>query len=369
MSVTRIPVEIPDAPYEVVVGRGLLNDIGKETRRVTTAPGAALITDYDVAGLYAAKVDIGLARSEFRVVPMKVPSGETSKSWQRCGELLEAMASNRIGRDDIVVALGGGVVGDLAGFASAVYLRGVGFVQVPTTLLAMVDSSVGGKTGVDLIAGKNLVGAFKQPLAVIADTEVLDTLPDSEWTSGMAEVVKSAIIDGEDFMSWLEANGPALDERAPEAVDEIVGRCVRFKASVVASDERECGMRECLNYGHTLGHALEKVLGYGAVSHGVAVAEGIRFASRVSIDLAGASPAFAKRQDGMLDAAGLQEQGFSADPKDLLEAMHSDKKARGGEVRMVLASAPGVWTCETVSDTVMAAHLEAWASARRGEQA
>lgn len=365
MSRVRVPVAVPGANYDVVIGGGVLDDLGATVSEATKAANIALVTDTKVAPLYGIKVTTQLARAGFNVTDLTVPSGESSKSWPMAGQLLEELAAKRLGRGDVVVALGGGVIGDLAGFAAAVYMRGIDFIQVPTTLLAMVDSSVGGKTAVDLAAGKNLVGAFKQPLVVLADTDVLQTLPDGEWQSGMAEVVKSGILDGEEFTGWLEDNAEALSTREPGSVAEAVRRCVAFKAGVVARDEREEGPRESLNYGHTLGHAIEKVAGYGVITHGAAVAEGMRFAARVSMDVAGASAEFVRRQDQLLDRSGLGPLSEWFDPADILQAMRSDKKSRDGRVRMVLTDAPGSWRCDAVADEVVLAHLEAWASKKR----
>lgn len=363
----RVPIEVPGAAYEVIIGEGELANAGQHAKTVTGARRLALVTDSNVAARYGLGLDTALARAGFDVTDMTIPAGEGSKEWGLAGELVEAFSAAGLGREDAVIALGGGVVGDLAGFAAAIYLRGVGFLQVPTTLLGMVDSSVGGKTGIDLSAGKNLVGAFKQPLVVVADTALLASLPAVEWASGLGEVAKSAVLDGEEFTNWLEANLDGVASRSSEVSSEMVARCVRFKAAVVARDEKEEGPRECLNYGHTLGHALEKVLGYGAVAHGAAVAEGMRFAARVAMDVAGAAPEFVKRQDRLLDALGLPGLEVTAPVDQLLDAMHADKKARGGVVRMVLVPRPGEWRCEAVPDTVMRAHLEAWASTKAGE--
>ena len=247
-----------------VIGPELLEDVGELVRLV--APGArkvAIITDNNVGDLFGLTVERKLIEAGFDVHPLSVAAGEASKSWAVAGEVLEALAELRLDRDDLVLALGGGVIGDLAGFVAATYLRGISFVQVPTTLLAQVDSSVGGKTGVDLRAGKNLAGAFKQPLLVIADTSTLSLLPEPEWASGLAEIAKSAVVDGEEFLGWLEENAAALVARDEAAVNEAVKRSVGFKSRVVTADETEAGPRECLNYGHTFGHALEKVSGYG----------------------------------------------------------------------------------------------------------
>lgn len=364
MTVRCIKVDVPGAAYEVVIGRGCIREVGARLAEAHRPCKVALISDETVAERYGTAVDSALARSGFSVTSMSVPAGEQSKSWEMAGQILEALASSRFGRDDLVVALGGGVVGDLAGFVAGVYMRGITFAQLPTTLLAMVDSSVGGKTAVDLPAGKNLVGAFKQPVVVIADTALLDTLPEREWASGLAEVAKSAVLDGEEFAGWLEQNAAGVSRREPDLVEEVVARCVAFKASVVARDETEEGPRECLNYGHTLGHAIEKVAGYGVYTHGAAVAEGMRFAARVSADMAGASAEFVRRQDRLLDALGLPPMRDSWDVAALQAAMYSDKKAREGVVRMVLVERPGAWSCRPVGETVVNAHLKAWAASR-----
>jgi len=364
---TTIRVDVPGAAYDVLVGDGVIARVGELVRARSGAARAMIVTDSVVEGLHGMPVSVALSQAEFSTDSLTVPAGETSKSWSLAGELLEGFARRGIDRGDLCVALGGGVVGDLAGFVAAVYLRGIDYVQVPTTLLAMVDSSVGGKTAVDLAAGKNLAGAFKQPLLVVADTAVLASLSDDQWQSGLAEVAKSAVLDGEEFLAWMEANASALVRRDPDAVAEAVIRCVRFKAGVVARDEREEGPRECLNYGHTLGHALETVLGYGTITHGAAVAEGMRFAVRLSVELAGADTSFVRRQDRLLDSLGLTALSLRAEPSALMAAMRGDKKSRGGVARMVLVSGPGEWLCERVVDETASAHLDAWASTKKGE--
>ena len=369
MSSDRIHAGVDGSPYEIVVGERLLESCGTILAEVTNAKRVSLITDSRVGELYGPQVSAHLASVGFEVHALSVAPGEESKSWAVAGQLLEAMARDGIERGDAVVALGGGVVGDLAGFAAATYLRGIGFAQIPTTLLAQVDSSIGGKTGVDLSVGKNLAGAFKQPLVVIADTAVLSTLSDDEWASGLGEVAKSAVISGDDFLGWLEAHGEGLASRENEVCAEAVRRCAVFKAGIVAADEREADARECLNYGHTLGHAMEKVAGFGTLSHGVAVTEGMRFAARLSVEAGHASMAFVERQDRLLDALGLPAVETRLEPDALLAAMHSDKKARDGQVRFVLMDAPGLWRCEPVSETMLKEHLTAWAeSKRRGQE-
>jgi 3-dehydroquinate synthase len=359
-----VKVDVASAPYDVLVGPDALLEVGQRVADVSQAKKLALVSDGNVAELFGARVGASLVTAGFDVFPLSVAPGEASKSWQVAGELLQAFAHVGLGRRDLVVALGGGVVGDLAGFAAATYLRGVDFVQLPTSLLAQVDSSVGGKTGVDLPEGKNLVGAFKQPRLVVADTEILRSLPDVEWASGLAEVAKSAVIAGEGFLGWLEANAAGLRVRENHVTTDAVVRCVRFKAGVVSSDEREEGARECLNYGHTLGHAIEKVAGYGVLPHGLAVAEGMRFAARLSVEAAHGGLDFVQRQDRLLDGMLLPPMRESFDPSELLEAMHSDKKARNGRVRFVLADGPGLWRCETVPDTMIMEHLTAWSESK-----
>ena len=366
MSERRVRVETLSQSYDVIIGSGLLADAGRLVSEVCSADRIAVVTDANVAELFGQRLVAQVASKGFELHPLTVAAGEASKSWEVVGQLLEAFASLGISRTDAVMALGGGVVGDLAGFAAAAYLRGVDFIQVPTTLLAQVDSSVGGKTGVDLRAGKNLAGAFKQPLVVLADTDTLLSLPESEWRSGLAEVAKSAVISGEEFLRWLEARTEQLSVRETGVTADTVQRCVEFKSSVVSTDEREEGVRECLNYGHTLAHAIEKVAGYGVVSHGAAVAEGIRFASRLAVEVLGAPREFVARQDALLDRLGLNglESVWSVD--ELLSAMHSDKKAREGRIRFVLADAAGSWRCEAVDDVKVREHLTAWAASKGG---
>jgi 3-dehydroquinate synthase len=274
--------------------------------------------------------------------------------------LLEAFSERGIGRDDVVIALGGGVVGDLAGFCAATYARGIGLVQVPTTLLAQVDSSIGGKTGVDLPRGKNLVGAFWPPLAVITDTTCLESLPEAEWASGLAEVAKSAILDGESSFGTLSRDSAALAGRDASAVDRAVLMAAALKVRIVSDDERESGAREALNLGHTLGHAIEQVAGYGVVAHGVAVAEGIRFAARLAEEVLRVDPGWAAEQDRLLEGLGLVRGGCAYAPAEILSAMRADKKARGGEIRFVMSTGPGEWQVRPVTDAVLMAGLDKW---------
>ncbi len=356
----RLAVATPSASYDVLVGEDLLAASGGLVRGVSGAGRCVLVTDENVQARYGELVSGSLAEAGFGVVEIVVPPGERSKGWEPAGEVLESMAEARLERTDLVVALGGGVVGDLAGFCAAVYLRGVDYVQLPTTLLAQVDSSVGGKTGVDLRAGKNLAGAFKQPRLVLADSGSLGTLPEAEWRSGLAEVAKVAMLTGPELVEWMTRNGGRLAEREAGAVREAVLAAVRHKIDVVTADEHEAGLRESLNYGHTLGHAIERVAGYGAVPHGVAVAEGMRFAARLSERVLGSGPDLASSQDALLDALGIERPIYPRDVAALVDAMHADKKARGGTVRFALLSAAGHFRAVPVNDEVLARELQLW---------
>lgn len=365
MPATKVVVNIPgEAPYDIRIGEGLIEGLGdylKGLSNIAVAPQLLVITDSNVAPLYLASAKESLKRAGFRVSDITVEAGEESKSVAVASEIWEAMAGLGLTRDCAVVALGGGVVGDLAGFVGSTYMRGIPIVQVPTTLLAMVDSSVGGKTGVNLEAGKNLVGTFTQPVYVCACTTTLVTLPEREWACGCAEVAKSAVIDSDDFFFWLLAHAEPLQQRDPATVAEAIARCVTFKANVVAQDKTEsAGIRECLNYGHTLGHAIETLAGYGVYSHGAAVAEGMRFAARLGESLVGTSAEFVRTQDELLDSLGLPALEWRAPASDMLEAMQRDKKARAGAVRFVLPRDVGDWVLATVDDLILLEELEKW---------
>jgi len=353
-------------PYDVVIAGGLLDRTGSLLARVLEAATVAVVADETVADLYLDRVEESITSAGFRVVSVVVPPGEASKSWSTAGDVLERLAAAGVDRRDAILALGGGVIGDLAGFCAATYMRGITFAQAPTTLLAQVDSSVGGKTGVDLAAGKNLAGAFIQPAIVVADTAALMTLPAEEWSSGLAEVAKNAVLDGEESLSWIESAGSVLVAREPAHVAEAVRMSVAFKGGVVARDEREAGPRESLNLGHTLAHALEKVAGYGSISHGRAVAEGVRFAARLGERIGVSGQAMRQRQEHLLDALGLERRPEVYDADELRSAMSSDKKARGGRPRFVFAVAPGEFVVTHVEESVLAEELESWARGVEG---
>ena len=326
-----------DRSYPIAVGSGVLERLPAALRGLR----GLVVTDAHVDACHGARVMDLLGTDWGKIV---VPPGEATKSAAAWADLLERIAAAKLDRQGVLVALGGGVVGDLVGFAAASYMRGIRFVQVPTSLLAMVDSSVGGKTGINLAAGKNLVGAFHQPIGVFADTDVLATLPPREFAAGMAEVVKYGVALDAAFFGWLEQNAMAIQARDPAALEQMVARCCELKADVVARDEREGGLRAVLNFGHTLGHAIEKVTGFGAVLHGEAVALGMPFALAWSIEAKGFDPKDAGRVVFLLAKFGLNIAALkpkNLDWRALRDAMGRDKKAQGGAVRFVLCDRLG----------------------------
>ena len=317
--------------YPIWVGTGVLDRLPEAMQGLR----GLVVTDAHVDGVLGSRV-MGLLGKEWGKVVL--PPGESTKSALRWAELLERIAAARLDRNGVLAALGGGVVGDLAGFAAASYMRGIRFVQIPTSLLAMVDSSVGGKTGINLGAGKNLAGAFHQPMAVFADTDALATLPAREFAAGMAEVVKYGVALDAEFFGWLERNAAAIRARETAALERMVSRCCRIKADVVSKDEREGGLRAVLNFGHTMGHAIEKASGFAGVLHGEGVAMGLVYALELSAKLRGFPAAEVRRAIALLrtfelpvaPAPGLAWETLRA-------AMGVDKKAAGGRVRFVLS--------------------------------
>ena len=333
-GIRTIEVELGTRRYPVWIGRGLLAD-GARWRARLRGRHALVVSNRTVAPLYLERVAQGLDGLHWSSFLLE--DGEIHKNFANVGHVLEALASLGATRDACVIALGGGVVGDLAGFAAACWMRGIDFVQMPTTLLAMVDSSVGGKTGVNLPAGKNLAGAFHQPRAVIADIDTLGTLPGREYRAGLAEVVKGAAIGDPAFFGWLEAHADALAARDDDTVAEAIARKVRYKAGVVARDETEQGERALLNLGHTFGHALETAGNYTALLHGEAVAIGMLLAARLSERLGMSPAADTARMQRLLARLGLPVAcPVDADPQQLLGLMRLDKKNTAGTLRLIL---------------------------------
>lgn len=333
-------LEFPGRPVRsrVVIARGALARLGPFVRSLTRARHVVLVTDRRVAGLHAAAAERSLRGAGIAVDRLVVPAGEAAKRAGVLERVWESLARCGLGRDGAIVALGGGVVGDLAGFAAATWLRGVPWVAVPTTVLAQVDASVGGKTAIDLAAGKNLVGTFHQPAGVLADPDTLLTLPARQRRNGLAEVVKTGFIADAALWRWLEARLDELDAGEPAVLAGAVTRSVAAKARIVQADERERagGGRTALNFGHTLAHAIEATLGYRRLLHGEAVAIGMRAAAWLSVRVAGLAPESHIRLEAALDHLGLPVTMPPLAMTDLLAAMRHDKKRAHGEVRWVL---------------------------------
>ena len=322
-----------DRSYPIHIGAGLLER--PELYRPYLGGGsAAIVTNDVVAPLYLSKLKQAL--QGVRVIEILVADGEGAKDWPTLEKILDALLAARCGRDTLLVALGGGVVGDLAGFAAAVYQRGIPFLQVPTTLLAQVDSSVGGKTAINHARGKNMIGAFHQPRAVISDVATLDTLPDRELRAGLAEVIKHALALDLAFVEWLEGNIQDVLNRERLALAYVVKRCCELKARIVAADERESGVRALLNFGHTFGHAIEAAQGYGKWLHGEAVAAGMVCAAKLSQRACAFSPSDTQRLARLLAAAQLPIEPPRIPVERWLDLMARDKKVEGGALRFVL---------------------------------
>jgi 3-dehydroquinate synthase len=333
-----LSVALGSRAYPIHIGSGLIS------RAELYAPhlaggSAAIVTDGVVAPLYLETVRLALRGA--RVAEIVVPHGEQAKSWETLNRVFDALLEARCGRDTLIVALGGGVIGDLAGFAAAVYQRGVAFVQVPTTLLAQVDSSVGGKTAINHALGKNMIGAFHQPRAVISDVATLDTLPERELRAGLAEVIKHGLTLDAAFVEWLERNIEVLRARQREPLIHAVRRSCELKARIVAEDERESGARALLNFGHTFGHAIEAATGYGPWLHGEAVAAGMVMAAELSALMGHLRKIEVSRVRELLKRAGLPVNGPAVAPERLLELMTLDKKAAKGRTRFVVLEAIG----------------------------
>jgi 3-dehydroquinate synthase len=348
-ATSAIGVDVAGRPYEVMIGRGLIGEAAGWIAPFLRRPLAAIVMDETVSALHGPALIGALEAAGVAAHPLVIAPGEGAKSFEGLTDLCERLLELDLERSDLIIAFGGGVVGDLAGFAAAIYKRGVDFIQIPTTLLAQVDSSVGGKTAIDTPRGKNLIGAFHQPRLVLADLEVLETLPDRELVCGYAEVLKCALLGDRAFFDWLEAQGVGVLARAPRPLAHAVRRSVEMKAAIVSQDEheREGGRRALLNLGHTFGHAVEAETGFGeALKHGEAVGLGCAMAFRFSAALGLCAGGEAARAERAIAAAGLPTrleniagQPFSA--RSLMAHMARDKKAAGGTLTFILARAIG----------------------------
>jgi len=334
MSEQTLTVDLGERSYPIVIGAGLL-DNGYDLTSHLVGEHCLVVSNETVAPLYLDKLKSCLGNSSVTVI--ELPDGEEHKTVATVESILDRLVESKAGRDVTMVALGGGVVGDIAGFAAACYMRGVAFMQVPTTLLAQVDSSVGGKTGVNHPGGKNLIGAFHQPQNVLIDTDTLSTLPDREFRAGLAEVIKYGAIIDVDFFAWLENNIDALLARDPGALAHAIRRSCEIKAEIVAEDEREAGKRALLNFGHTFGHAIENTMGYGEWLHGEAVAAGMLMAATMS----GISYEDMERLTRLTVAAGLPVEPPKTGAGQLRGAMRLDKKVQANQLRFVLLHSLG----------------------------
>jgi 3-dehydroquinate synthase len=359
---SHVPIALGERSYDIVIGPGALTDPAA-WHGLPRATALALVSNATVMRLHGAAMRAALAPLDARVIEIELPDGEAHKDWSSLDLIFERLLHEGADRRTLVVAFGGGVVGDIAGFAAACYQRGVPFVQVPTTLLAQVDSSVGGKTAINHPRGKNMIGAFYQPLRVVCDLALLDTLPARELSAGLAEVIKYGPIADVAFVDWCEQNIDALRARDPAALAHAVRRSCEIKAAVVGADEREAGLRAILNFGHTFGHAIETGLGYGAWLHGEAVGCGMVLASELSARLGGVDATFVRRLTALCERAGLPVRA-PALPGGIdrwIELMRGDKKADAGELRFVVIDAPGRASLRAVPEAlvreVLAAHV------------
>ena len=358
----EVAIDLGERSYRIAIGGGLLADAATYDG-LPRASAALIVSNTTVAPLYAAALRAALAGRFAQIHEVQLPDGEAHKNWQTLQLIFDALLAHGCDRKTVLFALGGGVVGDMAGFAAASYMRGVPFVQVPTTLLAQVDSSVGGKTAINHPLGKNMIGAFYQPQRVVCDLDVLGTLPAREFSAGLAEVIKYGPIADMVFFDWLEQHIDALMARDRAALAHAVRRSCEIKADVVGQDERESGLRAILNFGHTFGHAIEAGMGYGAWLHGEGVGAGMVMAARLSQALGLVDAVFVQRLTDLVARAGLPVRGAVIDATDnagrYLQLMRVDKKAEGGEIRFVVIDGPGQAAVRPAPDALVRAVIDA----------
>ena len=330
-----LTVDLGDRSYPIHIGSGLLDQAGLIVPHLAQKR-VVVVTNTTVAPLYLERLTATLAAAGVAAMPVVLPDGEAYKNWETLNLIFDALLTQRAERKTTLIALGGGVIGDMTGFAAACYQRGMPFIQIPTTLLSQVDSSVGGKTGINHPLGKNMIGAFYQPKLVLADTDTLKTLPPRELSAGLAEVIKYGLIWDADFLAWLEANMTKLRALDPAAISHAIYRSCEIKAQVVGQDEREGGIRAILNLGHTFGHAIETGMGYGNWLHGEAVAVGMVLAAQTSQRMGWLSEADVERTRALIRAAGLPDVAPDLGVAAWLDYMGHDKKVEGGKLRFVL---------------------------------
>jgi 3-dehydroquinate synthase len=360
--VQQVRIELADRSYDILIGSALLGraDSYDGLPRASTA---LIVSNTAVAPLYAAQLQAALSSRFAKVLLVSLPDGEAHKDWPTLQLIFDALLENNCDRKTVLFALGGGVVGDMAGFAAASYMRGVPFVQIPTTLLAQVDSSVGGKTAINHPLGKNMIGAFYQPQRVICDLDLLKTLPARELSAGLAEIIKYGPIADMEFLGWIEANIDALRGGDTAALAHAVQRSCEIKAAVVGQDEREAGLRAILNFGHTFGHAIESGMGYGAWLHGEGVGCGMVMAAELSQRLGLIDAAFVLRLRRLIARAGLPTVGPVLSAQDnagrYLDLMRVDKKAEAGEIKFVVIDRPGSARVQGAPDALVRSVIDA----------
>ena len=358
----QVNIDLGDRSYPIeITVRGLENLC--QHAALPSAASALIVSNNVVWPLYGAALGAELQQRYAKVYSVQLPDGEEHKNWQTLNLIFDALLKHGCDRKTVLFALGGGVIGDMTGFAAACYMRGVPFVQVPTTLLAQVDSSVGGKTGINHPLGKNMIGAFYQPRLVVCDLSTLDTLPERELSAGLAEVIKYGPIADMEFMAWQEASMDALRARDRTALAHAVRRSCEIKAWVVGQDERESGLRAILNFGHTFGHAIEAGMGYGVWLHGEAVGAGMVMAAELSLRMGLVDEKFVLRLRNLIQRAGLPVKAPVLDPSDnagrYLELMRVDKKAESGEIRFVLIDGPGKAVLRSAPDALVREVIDA----------
>lgn len=353
----RVAIDLGERSYHVCIGEGLLDQLDSFSG-LPPSSTALIVSNTTVAPLYADRLKAVLSRRHGRVLSIALPDGEDHKDWLTLNSIFDVMLAEACDRQTLLYALGGGVIGDMTGFAAACYMRGVPFVQVPTTLLAQVDSSVGGKTAINHPLGKNMIGAFYQPLRVLCDLSTLATLPARELSAGLAEVIKYGPIHDTAFLSWLESNVDALRAGERDALAHAVARSCEIKAEVVGADEREAGLRAILNFGHTFGHAIEAGLGFGVWLHGEAVAAGMVMAAELSARLGLCDASLRPRLEALLLRAGLPVRGPQLGAAEYLQHMRVDKKAHAGEIRFVLIDGLGRAVVRPAPDALVADVIE-----------
>jgi len=358
----EVPIDLGERSYRIAIGDGPLAD-ATSYDALPRASTALIVSNTKVAPLYASALRAALAGRYAQIHELQLPDGEEFKNWETLQLIFDALLSNGCDRKTVIFALGGGVVGDMTGFAAASYMRGVPFVQVPTTLLAQVDSSVGGKTAINHPLGKNMIGAFYQPQLVVCDLAVLDTLPKREFSAGLAEVIKYGPISDMAFFDWLERNMDALIAHDRDALAHAVRRSCEIKAWVVGQDEKEAGLRAILNFGHTFGHAIEAGMGYGVWLHGEGVGAGMVMAAELSRRLGLVDDGFVARLNLLIQRAGLPTKGAVLDAADnagrYLELMRVDKKSEAGEIRFVLIDGPGKAVVRSAPDDLVREVIDA----------